>query len=342
MHDLVYYYPEGHEAHAQSGHPERPDRIGAIRRALERYGWWQAYPQVGAAELPESVLLAIHSPAYLERVQAASRAGAPLDGDTYTTPVTWDLARRSAGGALAVGRAVWRREARSGFALCRPPGHHATRDRGMGFCVLNNVALAAQLLLEQEGARRLAIIDLDLHHGNGTQDIFYQCEEVFYLSIHQSPLYPGTGMLEETGAGAGRGTNANFPLVPGSGDTAFHTLLEELILPLLDRFSPQMLLLSIGFDPHWRDPLGHLRLSARGMGEMVRGLAAWAEEHAGGRIALFLEGGYDLEAAAACAQASIAALLAQPWEDPLGPPPRGELNGWRSLIPKAREVFDLN
>jgi acetoin utilization deacetylase AcuC-like enzyme len=216
----------------------------------------------------------------------------------------------------------------------------------MGFCLLNNIALAAEDLIHGDldrvpNAQRLAIVDLDLHHGNGTQDIFYQRGDVFYISTHQSPFYPGTGSLEETGAGPGAGYTANFPLPPSTGDIGFRAVMQEMILPLLDRFAPQMLLVSVGFDPHWRDPLGHLMLSARGCGELIASLVEWADQNCAGKIALFLEGGYNLEAGAACVQAAVAALLSQSWQDPLGPPPYPEGNSWQVMLRHAREMWNV-
>lgn len=341
MHELVFFYPQGHEDHYQPEHPERPDRVEALRRALQAAGWWDAYPQLPAQELSRELLEAVHTRAYLSMLERACHQGAPLDLDTYTTSASWDVALQSAGGAVAVASQVWRREAHHGFALTRPPGHHATARRGMGFCLLNNVALAAEYLLREEGARRLAIVDLDLHHGNGTQDIFWQRGDVFFCSTHQSPLYPGTGALEETGAGPGEGTTANFALPPGSGDEAFLTITGDLILPLLARFSPEMILVSFGFDPHWRDPLGRLQLSAAAYGQLVASLVRWAEANCGGRLALFLEGGYDLEAAAACGQGVTAALLSLPWQDPLGPAPRNEGKSWHAVVQQARDIWKL-
>lgn len=341
MENIVFFYPTGHCAHAETGHPERPERVEVMRGALQAAGWWDAYPQL-APQAPERELLErVHSRAYLERLRRACERGERLDADTYTQPASWELALQSAGGALAVASAVWEGRARRGFALNRPPGHHATPERGMGFCLLNNVALAAEHLHASAGAERLAILDFDLHHGNGTQEVFYRRKEVFFASLHQSPLYPMSGALEEIGEGPGRGLNTNFPLPPGSGDTAFLTIVEEILLPLLDRFDPEMILVSYGFDPHWRDPLGHLLLSAGAYGELVRRLCAWADEHCRGRIALFLEGGYDLEAGAACAQTVTAALLGQPWPDTLGPSPRPEGRSWQSLARRARELWGL-
>jgi acetoin utilization deacetylase AcuC-like enzyme len=264
-----------------------------------------------------------------------------LDMDTYTTSTSWDLARNAAGGAIAVATAVWEKDSQRGFALCRPPGHHATPESGMGFCLLNNIALAAQYLITRKGAKRLAIVDLDLHHGNGTQDIFWRRSDVFYISTHQSPLYPGSGSIEEIGAGAGRGATANFPLPPGTGDKGFNEIMEKLILPLLDRQHAEMVLVSYGFDPHWRDPLGHLQLSAQGYGDLIARLVAWTDANCDGRIALFLEGGYDLDAASACSQAVVSALLGESWEDPLGPSPRPEGGSWQATLRRGCELWGL-
>jgi acetoin utilization deacetylase AcuC-like enzyme len=341
MDDLVYFYPRGHEGHFESGHPERPERVEAIKHALQAIDWWDAYPQLPPLELPQAVLEGVHSPEHLQEVQYASLHGEHFDFDTYATPSSWNLALNAAGGAAAVAGRVWQREARRGYALTRPPGHHATRDQAMGFCLLNNIAIAAEWLLRQAGASRLAILDLDLHHGNGTQDIFWQRGEVLYISTHQSPLYPGTGSLNETGAGAGAGANANFPFPPGSGDRAFQTVMDELILPLLKRFAPQMLLVSVGYDTHWRDPLGSLQVSALGYYRLIGKLAKFADEACQGRLALFLEGGYDLEAGAACGQGNVAALLDQPWKDPLGPAPGPESGSWQNMFLRAQQIWGL-
>jgi acetoin utilization deacetylase AcuC-like enzyme len=211
----------------------------------------------------------------------------------------------------------------------------------MGFCLLNNVAIAAEWLIRREGARRLAIVDLDLHHGNGTQEIFWKRSDVLYVSTHQTPLFPGTGAVEDVGAGPGEGYTVNIPLTPGSGDEAFRSVMRLIILPLLDRFGPELLLISVGFDPHWRDPLGHLLLSAGVYGELIGQLAAWADEHCGGKIVLVLEGGYDLEASAACGQAATAALLGRPFLDPLGLSPHSEGRSWQINARRVIEKWDL-
>jgi acetoin utilization deacetylase AcuC-like enzyme len=341
MHDLVLYYPEGHEGHFSTGHPERPERVEAIRRSLIRAGRWDQFPHVKPLNLAESVIHAIHTPAYLKYLEDMSRQSGWFDSDTYTTPASWQLANLAAGGGAAVASAVWTGSAKRGFALTRPPGHHATSNRAMGFCLLNNVALAAEHLLAQEGAQRLAIVDLDLHHGNGTQDIFYQRGDVMYLSTHQSPHYPGSGGLNETGAGPGAGMNVNLPLPAFSGDEAFRTLMQACILPLLDRSRPDMLLISVGFDVHWRDPLGQLMLSTAAFGEILAHLCQWADQNCNGKIAVLLEGGYDLDAAGSCGLATVEALLGEQWQDDLGPSPYRETLEWQRTLEMAKRIWEL-
>jgi acetoin utilization deacetylase AcuC-like enzyme len=341
MGEVVLFYPEGHAAHAEAGHPERPERVEVIRTALEREGLWDSLPRLEALEVPRSILEGVHSQGYLAALEQFSRAGRRFDADTYTTPASWRLALQAAGGAAAAAAAVWDRKYSAGYALTRPPGHHATRQRAMGFCLINNVAVAAEYLLSQRQAERLAVVDIDLHHGNGTQEIFWERRDVFYFSTHQYPHYPGTGSLEETGAREGHGTTANFPLPPGAGDAAFEAVMEKLILPLLDRYQPQMLLLSVGFDTHWRDPLGHLQLTVNGFARTVKALAGWAEENCQGRTALFLEGGYDLQAAAACSLAAVQVLRGQAWQDPLGPPPMPESRDWQKIVAHSQQIWGL-
>lgn len=346
MVDMVYFYPKGHEAHSETGHPERPERIEVIRQAMQSTGWWDPYPQLSPIELSADFLVSVHTRAYLERLKTSCQRGIHLDIDTYTTPASWQLALNAAGGAAAVAQAVWQNRSKRGLALTRPPGHHATASCGMGFCLLNNVAIAAEYLLTQPGeglpnAKHLAIVDLDLHHGNGTQEIFWERGDVLYISTHQWPLYPGSGRLDEIGAGPGEGCTANFPLPPGTGDLGFRAVMDQLILPLLDRFSPEILLVSVGFDSHWLDPLGSLMLSAAGFGELIKKLTAWADQKCSGKIALFLEGGYDLEAGAACILASVAALLDKTWQDPIGPSPRPEGKSWPTVVQRALDIWHL-
>lgn len=336
---IAYFYPEGHSAHSQPNHPERPQRVEVTRQALEQAGLWQLGPQLPGEPLAADVLAAVHSPEMLQAIQQHAAEQRNLDADTYTTRQSWPLAQNAAAGAVAVARAVWRGEAQTGFALSRPPGHHATRSQPMGFCLLNNVALAAQHLLQHEGATRLAILDMDVHHGNGTQDIFYEQADVLFCNTQQLPLWPGTGRAEERGHGPGLGFTANLPLPPGSGDAAFAHAYGELFPALLDDFKPEMLLVSFGFDSHWKDPLANLQVSAAGYGGAIASLRQWAQQHCGGKIALVLEGGYDLDAAAACGLAAVQALLGQEITDAVGPSPYAEGEEWKPIMDKARSLF---
>jgi acetoin utilization deacetylase AcuC-like enzyme len=339
--DLIFFYPEGHEAHQEIGHPERPERVTAMVDALIESDWWHEFPKIGPDPVPPAVLDAIHKPGFIDYLERTCAFGHHIDMDTYTTKASWDLALRAAGGAIAVSRAIWQNDAQRGFALCRPPGHHATANQAMGFCLLNNIALAAESLIQGAGAQRIAIIDLDQHHGNGTQDIFWEREDVFYFSTHQYPHYPGTGRVNEIGVGAGQGKTVNFPLPAGSGDHAFQAIMDEAIIPILDRYMPEMILVSYGFDTHWRDPLGNLLLSAQGYYNLIANLTAWADKHCHGRIALILEGGYDLIAAKACAQGVTAALLGESWDDPLGDSGYAETDDWRGMLDQALRLWDL-
>lgn len=346
MDPLVYFYPTGHEAHFEPGHPERPERVEAIRSALVDQNWWEKYPKLDPLNVPDEILKSIHSAFFLDALQKICSRGLHFDADTYTTPASWDLALRAAGGALRIADEVWERRADKGFALTRPPGHHATRSRAMGFCLLNNIALAAEYLIKIKGAHRLAIIDLDLHHGNGTQEIFYERRDVFYISTHQSPLYPGSGWIDEVGSGEGKGFTANFPLPPFSGDGAFKAVIDHAVFPLLENFSPEMILVGYGFDPHWKDPLGSLLLTARGYGTLIRKLVDWSNVKCQGKLALILEGGYDLEAAQRCSISVVAALLYEtipdfPADDP-GLYGYRESNAWKNVLHDALKLWNLS
>lgn len=341
MEDLALFYPENHHLHASLDHPERPERVEAIRQSLEAAGLWDSRWLIEPADIPEVVLHSIHTPGHTSRVQLASQRGGSIDADTYVTNSSWHLALNAAGGAIAVGEAVFTRQAHRGFALCRPPGHHATPDRAMGFCLLNNIALAAEYLLKNHSAERIAILDIDLHHGNGTQDIFYHRPDVFFCSIHQYPLYPMTGVVSETGAGLGENTTLNIPFPPYAGDEARSAAWNLVIRPLLEEFEPEMLLVSAGFDAHWRDPLGNQLATANGYGEMIKQCSVFADEHCDGRLAVFLEGGYDLGAGAECARVVTQALLDQTWEDKIGPSPFPEDISWESRLQQVIRQWDL-
>ena len=340
MDSLIFYYPEGHQKHYLPGHPERPERVEVIRRGLQEAGYWDRFPVIEPALPSQDLLGEVHEVEFLRLLELASQREQMLDPDTYAMRDSWQLALNAAGGAVAVVDQVWEGLASTGFALTRPPGHHATRSRAMGFCLINNVAVAAQYLVQEKGAAKIAIVDLDLHHGNGTQDIFWNRGDVVYISIHQAPFYPGTGALYEIGVGPGEGATLNLPIPAFSGDAAYKTLLTEIILPYLDQAGAECLLISFGFDTHWRDPLGSMQVSADCVYWMIGALRNWAARNCQGKIVVILEGGYDLEAGKACGQAVGAGLLNDPWEDDLGRSPRSESDSWRETLREAKGMLD--
>jgi len=233
-----------------------------------------------------------------------------------------EVARYAAGGVIKATDAVMNGEVSSVFALVRPPGHHATPSQAMGFCLFNNVAIAAKYALKQYGLERIAIIDFDVHHGNGTNDAFYDDPRVLYVSTHQYPHYPGSGGAEETGGGNGRGTTVNIPLPAGCGDAEFRQVFTEIITPVVRRFGPQLIIVSAGYDPHWSDELAMMRVSVRGFGEMATLIKGLADELCNGKMVFALEGGYNLNALAASVTATFDVLLGNAVADPIGPPPR--------------------
>jgi acetoin utilization deacetylase AcuC-like enzyme len=308
--------------HSIPGHPENAARLEAIVNELQSAGLWARMTRVTAQPVDLDLLSRVHEPAYIARVAAISaRGGGFLDSDTYLVGASYDAARLAAGGAAELTRSVLRGQLRNGIALVRPPGHHAERRRGMGFCLFNNIAVAAQAALDEIALERVLIFDWDVHHGNGTQDIFYGSPHVMFMSTHQYPHYPGTGDWREAGAGEGTGYTVNLPLPVGVGDDGFARLFGEIVAPLAERFAPQLILVSAGYDAHWRDPLAGLHLSLRGYWQMAKGLLALAERLCGGRLVVVLEGGYDLEVLALGVADTCRALLGDdaPGPDTIGP-----------------------
>lgn len=240
-------------------------------------------------------LLRVHDLSHIRRIDETAGIATSLDPDTFTSPETVEAARLAAGAVVDAVERVWDGRHARAFALVRPPGHHAERDRAMGFCFFNNVAVGAAHA-RALGASRVAIVDYDVHHGNGTQHIFEDDPAVLYVSLHQSPFYPGTGDADEIGAGPGRGYTVNLPLAVGAVDEDYHLVFAEMVVPVLRRFAPDLLLISAGFDAHERDPLGGMRLTTAAFGAMTAELRLVAEECCGGRLVAVTEGGYDLRA----------------------------------------------
>ena len=294
------------------GHPESPDRLEFTvdyLKSSETLSSTVVWPEFRPATITELEL--VHSPDYIRlvdrEIKAIGKTGiASLGtGDTQISPATWESATLAAGAGIAGCDKVMSGLASSAFALVRPPGHHASRTRGMGFCVFNNVAMAARHLQQHHGIRRVLIVDFDVHHGNGTQDIFFEDDSVFYFSVHQRPLYPGTGHPSETGGGKGRGFTLNVGLPAGSGNDAILAAFRDKLDPAMETFKPEFVLVSAGFDGHKGDPLGGLTYSADGYAAMARHLVGLARRYASGRIVFMLEGGYQLENVAT----SIASIL---------------------------------
>jgi len=289
------------------GHPERPERLRAIEAALDARDWlgWERREAPAASE---EELRLVHSAAHVERIRELCRSGGgSIDIDTFAGAASWEAALRSAGAACAMTRALLAGEAAAGFAAGRPPGHHAEPERAMGFCLFGNVAVAAALAIAELGVERVFVLDWDVHHGNGTAEIFRHRDDVLFASIHQGGIFPGSGAREDTGSGAGAGFTINLPVPAGSGEDLWVSLLEQQVLPAASRFQPQLVLISAGFDAHREDPLAECNLVAASfarMAALVRDAAGvW-----GAPVGAVLEGGYALEALAESVVATMSAL----------------------------------
>jgi acetoin utilization deacetylase AcuC-like enzyme len=293
--------------HETGAHPEGPGRIPAIEDELERRGWLE-YQRTEAPVVERDALLRIHPAEYVDSVRAMSeRGGGAFDPDTMASEGSYNAALHAAGGACLLVDTLLSGAADTGFCGLRPPGHHAEPTLAMGFCLFNNVAIAARRALDAGTARRVFVFDWDVHHGNGTNDIFHAVNDVLFASIHQSPLYPGTGPLDDAGSGPGEGFTINLPVRPGAGHRAWVSLVEHVVVPAARAFEPDLILLSAGFDAHRADPLADCRLEAESFGEMarhVRALADWIEAPVGA----VLEGGYDLQALSTSVAATMEAL----------------------------------
>jgi acetoin utilization deacetylase AcuC-like enzyme len=294
------------------GHPESPDRLRAIIRQLESRGVMGRLLRIEPRPAEDQWITEIHSPSYVAGLkhQSPSSGRVQLDPDTSLSPGSLQAAYLAAGGALAACDAVMANQVEHAFCAVRPPGHHAERNRAMGFCFFNNVAVAARYLQKRHGIGRILIVDWDVHHGNGTQHSFYEDDSVLFFSTHQYPHYPGTGRATESGAGAGTGYTINVPLSGGEGDEEYETVFREVLVPAADRFGPEFVIISAGFDAHRDDPLASMGLTERGYASLTGIVADIAARHAQKRILSCLEGGYHLPALAASVEAHLLALLA--------------------------------
>jgi len=298
----VIVYSEKYLRHDMENHPENAGRLKAIMNYLEETGAVEKIPLSGPRYAEEEDVLRVHTKGHMEYIREMSGAGGLIGGETYITPDTFDCTMLSAGGILTAVDACLG-DQRYAFALIRPPGHHATRDQAMGFCIFNNVAIGARYAIEKKDIERVFILDFDVHHGNGTQDIFYS-SPVLYCSLHQSPLYPGTGRVEDVGKGDGKGYTINLPLPPGTCDSSYLKVLDEIVFPVLRDFDPELVLVSSGYDAHYRDPLASLLLSSLAYSGISKGLKENADN-----IAFALEGGYNLEVLARSVYATLSPLF---------------------------------
>jgi acetoin utilization deacetylase AcuC-like enzyme len=291
------------------GHPDTPERLRGLETALAQRGWcgWERRPAPAAAE---SQLELVHSPEHVHAIaQLCAAGGGAIDPDTFVVPASYRAALHAAGGAVAMVGALLAGEADAGFCAVRPAGHHAERERAMGFCLFNNVAVAAAVAIAELGLSRVLVLDWDVHHGNGTAEIFRHRDDVLFASIHQQRLFPGTGALEDTGSGRGKDFTLNLPVVPGSGEAEWLALLDEVVLPVAVAFEPQLVLVSAGFDAHAEDPLAGCELQTESfvrIAERVRGFAL----DAGAPLGVVLEGGYNERVLAECVCATLPAFAA--------------------------------
>jgi acetoin utilization deacetylase AcuC-like enzyme len=294
--------------HNGDGHPERPSRLEAIAASLKAKGLWNKLIHPPFAPATNAQLEYCHTQRLIEQIHTlAENGGAQIDPDTRVTKYSFDIAKLAVGAALGAVDGILKNDYDTAFVAARPPGHHAESNRAMGFCLFNSVAIAARHAQRAHGLERVAILDWDVHHGNGTQEIFYSDGSVFFASVHQSPLFPYNGQSTERGRGDGEGTTLNFPLEAGHGDTEYLEIWEH-VGAALKTFRPQLILVSAGYDAHFRDPLGGMRLTAAGFAGLTQMTQNWADTLCGGRLICILEGGYDLEGLSESATATIETL----------------------------------
>lgn len=335
MTTALIYDPIFLEHITPSHHPERPQRVEAALLTLEALGWLKRDRLVQLPPRSATIdeLATVHEREYIQEVEAASKQAAEDEArsghrshffatDTYVSAKSYEAALKAAGAPLTAIDAVMRGEVDNAYCLVRPPGHHAVAESAMGFCLFNNVAVAARYALDQYGLERVMIIDYDVHHGNGTQEMFYDDPRVLYFSLHQAPFYPGTGSSDEQGEGEAQGTTINVPLPAQTGFEAYDAVFRQVMAPAADRFDPQLILVSAGFDGHWTDPIGDMHISTAGFAKLNATIIDLANKLCSGRLVMVQEGGYNLDAMGACVATCINLLLGDDAAvDSLGPAP---------------------
>jgi acetoin utilization deacetylase AcuC-like enzyme len=304
----IIYHPDFF-LHTDDYHPEKKERLQAILSLLKEEHLFDKLQQLAPVPAVVDDVAKVHTPDYIRSVQdLCERGRTSLDPDTYLTPHSYEVALLSSGGALTAVQAVLEGKLKVCYSLGRPPGHHAERNRGMGFCLFNNGAIAAMHAMENYSISRILYLDWDVHHGNGTQNTFYHDPRVLFMSVHQSPAFPGSGYLDETGEGKGAGYTVNVPLPPGSGDEEYGAVFREIVVPLADAFHPELVFVSAGQDAYHDDPLAGMKLSFNGYANMARTVREIAEKHCDGKIVLFMEGGYNLRGQAEAVVTTLAEL----------------------------------
>jgi acetoin utilization deacetylase AcuC-like enzyme len=337
-----YVYEKIFMKHNWPNHPENSTRLKAIMKYLTEHDLLPSLQQIPSREAKIHELQMGHHPLYIEMVEDTCRFGGDmLDADTYATKFSFEAASHAIGGLIELSVAVVKGELDNGFALIRPPGHHAVPSRAMGFCIFGNVAVAARAVKRLAGIERVAIIDIDVHHGNGTQAILEEDPSIMFVSSHQYPFYPGTGAIYETGSGLAKGTKVNIPLSAMMGDEDIKYLYGDIVFPLVRRFQPELIIVSAGYDSHWDDPLANIGLTLTGYHWLVKSLIDLAGEVCRGRVVFALEGGYNLQVLAAGVGNTFRALLGiNDIDDPLGISPWVEPDV-SSLLYQLKKIHTL-
>ncbi len=332
--------------HHLAGHPEHAGRIRAVWAELNNTGLSTRMHKIEAPSISDDWILSVHTSKYLALLhwieQNPPKGVHHLDPDTYAVPTSFEIAKLSAGGVIQAVDEVLSGRAKNALAAVRPPGHHAMPEHAMGFCLLGNVPIATRYAQKQFGIERVMIVDFDVHHGNGTEAMLYDDPTTLFISTHQYPFYPGTGALTDTGSSKGAGYTINIPLAAGHGDSSYVALYEQIIWPAAERFKPELIIVSAGFDAHWLDPIAGMRLSLTGYAHLTRELIKMAKKYCGGKIVFAMEGGYNLDALSHGMVNIGHALLGEDTvSDPLGPPRNQHEPDVKPLINQLKQIHGL-